>query len=201
MLWSQTLFEGTEGQNRCVLGVSNLLKIWEENIVTETQICCEVKCRAHKNKKDFKESLCLKQALCPSSSPQSSPPSAKEYYLRSPKIFHGSCNTSKLPMCSKNLKEFQNPIEKMDFSIPDTVYKSSSIILMKSWMQWKWKLYETVSLYRFPKGWCFQNITYYSVLNFRINDLRIWSGFVFAFCFCDWCFWGENVSVPTEYWL
>lgn len=32
VLWAQTLFEGTEGQNRCVLGVSNLLAIWEENI-------------------------------------------------------------------------------------------------------------------------------------------------------------------------
>lgn len=64
--------------------------------------------------------------------PISSPPSAKEYYLRSPKIFHGSSNKSKLPMCCKNLKGFINPIEKMDFSIPDTVYKSTEIILMKS---------------------------------------------------------------------
>lgn len=49
--------------------------------------------------------------------------SADRHYWRSLKISTSQVIGTKLLVCSKNLKGFTNPIEKMDFSMPDTVYK------------------------------------------------------------------------------
>lgn len=128
--------------------------------------------RTHNSRRvKVSKNLCAWNKLCvPAPPPRiSSPSSAKGYYLRSPRIFHGSCNKSHLPAYSKNLKEFINPIVKVDFSLPDTVYKKylNNINEVPNAVKMKaaWNC-----LYRFPKGCCFQNIPYYSILNLRINE-------------------------------
>ena len=81
-----------------------------------------------RSQKDFKDNFVFKQLLLPQLlvpylphlDPRiSSTPSAKEYYSRRPEIFYGSSSMNKLPMYSRDLKESINPIEGMDFSIPD----------------------------------------------------------------------------------
>lgn len=150
------------------------------------------------NKKAFKESLCLKKCMHSTPGPKIlSSPSAVEHYWRSLKISMVQVIWAKLPVCSKNLKGFTNPIEKMDFSMPDSVYKVAYIILSlacrrdPSCMElspstdfWKHSAFKIYILFYF---------------NYRINDLKIWSVFVVAFCFCDWRADGENLS-PSRTW-
>lgn len=93
---------------------------------------CKIFTRIFKESKGFQgifvlEALLLPYFLAYHTRISSSPP-AKEFYLRS----HGSSHMNELPMCSRNLKEFINSFEQMDFSISDTVYKTTKIILIQS---------------------------------------------------------------------